>query len=599
MPESLRDNLRAALLIIRLTFKADRWRAAWLVIRSPMGMCTVLGNAYGIKNLTNAVLGHDWRGVVAAVILLVAVQLIGSMFGVASLSTRAMVIEKTSLLIDCQLMEAALAVPGLEHYETPKHRDQLELLRLRRGELGEVVDGISHNLGILALAVGSLTLLAQISPWLLLVMLAGIPALWVAPRAERMRIKAQEASAEKVRLSRNLFELATGAAAGKEIRLFGLSDTLQSRHKQMWDDADRMQNRAAWKGFALTACGWQLFVIGYITAIGYVVLLATEGRATPGQVLEAVQLAAGINRLVLGIVFLAGWLYGQIKIAGRVIWLMDYATRSRRRSAEPASVPSKLRQGITIEHVTFCYPDTEVEVIHDLSLHIPAGSTVAIVGENGAGKTTLVKLLGRFYEPTSGSILVDGIDQRRFDTQQWRERWAAGFQDFARLELLAGEIVGVGDLARIDEEEAVRTALTRAAATDVITKLPDGLTTRVGRTYDDGVELSGGQWQKLALGRAMMRQAPLVLVLDEPTASLDATTEHELFTRYAARAEQAAAENGAITVLVSHRFSTVAMADLVIVIESGQLLEYGSHDELMARHGLYAELYEMQARAYR
>src|SRR5262249_25541030 len=159
--------------------------------------------------------------------------------------------------------------------------------------------------------------------------------------------------AEKVRLSKHLFELATGAAAGKEIRLFGLSDTLQARHQQMWDEADRIQNRAAWKGFALTASGWQLFVVGYIAAIGYPLYLATLGRATPGQVLEAVQLAAGVNRLVLGIVFLAGWLYGQIKIAGRVVWLMDYASRSRRRSAEAASVPSRLQQGITLEHVSF------------------------------------------------------------------------------------------------------------------------------------------------------------------------------------------------------------------------------------------------------
>jgi ABC-type multidrug transport system fused ATPase/permease subunit len=562
-------------------------------------MCTVLGTAYGVKNLTNAALAASWPGVVEASALLVAVQLVGSLFGVASLSMRAMVIEKTSLLIDCRLMEAALGVPGLAHYETPKHRDQLELLRLRRGELGEVVDGVSHNLGIVMLTVGSVTLLAQISPYLLLLPLVGLPSLWAAPRAERIRVQAQEKSVETVRSSRHIFELATGAAAGKEIRLFGLGNTLLDRHRRLWDEADRTQNRAAWKALLLTGGSWQLFSVAYVAAVGYVVLLAVAGRANPGQVLMAAQLAAGVNRFVIGIVFMAGWLYGQIKIAGRVVWLMDYAKRSRRPHHDPASVPDRLRQGITFEHVTFRYPETDIDVIHDLSLHIPAGTTVALVGENGAGKSTLVKLLGGFYQPTAGRILVEGIDQRRFDPAEWRRYWAAGFQDFARFELLAGETVGVGDLVRIEEEAAIGSALARAAATDVMESLAEGTRTPLGRTYDDGVELSGGQWQKLALGRAMMRTAPLVLVLDEPTASLDATTEHELFTRYAARAGQAAAETGAITVLVSHRFSTVRMADLVVVIDSGRLLESGSHEELMARPGLYAELYEMQARAYR
>jgi ABC-type multidrug transport system fused ATPase/permease subunit len=594
-----RDGLRAARLIIALTFKADPWRAFWLIIRSPISMCTSLGTAYGLKNLTNAALALSWPRVVEAAVLLVAVQLAGSVFGSASLPTRAMVIEKTSLLIDCRLMEAALAVPGLEHHETPKHRDQLELLRLRRGELGEVVDGVSHNLGILLLAVGSVGLLAQISPWLLLLPLAGLPPLWLTPRAERVRVRAQEKSAETLRSSRHIFELATRAAAGKEIRLFGLGDTLRGRHRTLWDDANRAQNRAAWLAFLLTGLGYQFFALAYVIAIGYVVYLAVHGQASPGQVLMAVQLASGFNRLVLGIVYLAGWLYGQIRIAGWVVWLMDYAKVSAKPASDPASVPAKLRKGITFEDVTFRYPDTEADVIRNLSVHIPAGSTVAIVGENGAGKSTLVKLLGRFYEPTCGRILVDGIDQRRFDPAEWRSRWAAGFQDFARFELLAGETVGVGDLPQIGEEAAICAALARAAATDVMDSLPEGTSTRLGRTFDDGVELSGGQWQKLALGRAMMRTTPLVLALDEPTASLDAMTEHELFTRYAARADQAAAESGAITVLVSHRFSTVRMADLVIVIDSGRLVECGSHEELIAHRGLYFELYEMQARAYR
>ena len=595
----MRKALRAVGLIVALTFKADPVRAAWLVIRSPINMCSMLGTAYGLKLLTDAVVAGNDGAVLRAAALLVAVLLLGTLASVGSLSARAMVIEKSSLLIDRRLMESALQVPGLEHHETPWHRDQIELLKLRRGELGEVVDAVGHNLGILLLTAGSVFLLAQIDPLLVLLPLAAIPSVWASPRAERMRVIAQEQTVDGLRSARHLFELATSAGAGKEVRLFGLGPTLLTRHSALWDRADRVQNTAAWRGGMLAAGGWLVFSAAYVAAIGLVVLRVADGKGTPGDVLMAVQLAAGINRTVQGIVFMAGWLRGQIRTAGRALWLMDYASARRQATAGAVTVPDRLRSGITLEQVTFCYPDTRTDVISGLSLRIAAGTTVAVVGENGAGKSTLVKLLARFYDPAGGRILVDGVDLRRFDPADWRAHWAAGFQDFARFELLARETVGVGDLSRIGEEAAIGAALDRAAAADVVGSLPAGGSTPLGRTFDDGVELSGGQWQKLALGRAMMRPEPLVLVLDEPTASLDAMTEHELFARYAAGASRVAAETGAITILVSHRFSTVRMADLIVVMDAGRLREAGCHEELMAQGGLYAELYELQARAYR
>jgi ATP-binding cassette subfamily B protein len=238
-------------------------------------------------------------------------------------------------------------------------------------------------------------------------------------------------------------------------------------------------------------------------------------------------------------------------------------------------------------------------VLGGVNLDLPAGSTVAIVGENGAGKTTLVKLLCRFYEPDDGQMLLDGVDIRRFDITEWRERIASGFQDFARFELVARQTVGVGDLPRLDSEPAVEGALERAHASDVIDRLEEGLSTQLGKSYAEGTELSGGQWQKLALGRAMMREQPLLLVLDEPTSALDAQAEHELFERYADNARRVGAATGAITLFVSHRFSTVRMADLIVVVADGKVLESGSHAQLMRRKGLYAELYELQAKAYR
>jgi ATP-binding cassette subfamily B protein len=239
-------------------------------------------------------------------------------------------------------------------------------------------------------------------------------------------------------------------------------------------------------------------------------------------------------------------------------------------------------------------------VLDDVSVTLPAGAVVAIVGENGAGKTTLVKLLAKLYEPSSGSIFIDEIPLARVSAAEWRVRLAGAFQDFFRFEFHAAHTVGLGDVPRMDDEVAVRTAIDRAGAADVVTALESGLHTQLGLTWPQGVELSFGQWQKLALARGFMRDQPLLLVLDEPTAALDAETEHALFERYAAAARgEKLAELGRVTILVSHRFSTVRMADLILVLDGSRLVEVGTHEELMSQHGSYSELYSIQAAAYR
>jgi len=224
---------------------------------------------------------------------------------------------------------------------------------------------------------------------------------------------------------------------------------------------------------------------------------------------------------------------------------------------------------------------------------------VAIVGENGAGKSTLVKLLCKLYGPTSGRILVDGVELARMPADEWRQRLAGAFQDFFRFELPARQTVGLGDVPRVDDEPAVRVAVERAGASDVVERLAAGLDTQLGPTWPEGVEISFGQWQKLALGRGFMRDEPLLLVLDEPTAALDAETEHALFERYAAALRTGGAGNGRISILVSHRFSTVRMADRIVVLDGARVVEAGSHEELMAAGGTYSELYRIQAAAYR
>jgi ATP-binding cassette subfamily B protein len=305
------------------------------------------------------------------------------------------------------------------------------------------------------------------------------------------------------------------------------------------------------------------------------------------------RLSAYIGATVGEIGFLRGvWMDGSRRLA----WLEDYAA-SFNATADLA-VPGGVRTGIRLDHVSFSYPGTSRVVLDDVSLTLPAGAVVAIVGENGAGKTTLVKLLAKMYEPSSGSILIDDTPLARMPAGVWRGCLAGAFQDFFRFEFRARHSVGLGDVPRMDDEAAVLTAIDRAGAGDVLARLPSGLETQLGPTWPDGVDLSFGQWQKLALARGFMREQPLLLVLDEPTAALDAETEHALFERYA-EAARGETGDGRITILVSHRFSTVRMASLIVVLDGAKLVESGSHDELMAKGGQYSQLYGIQAAAYR
>jgi ATP-binding cassette subfamily B protein len=341
-----------------------------------------------------------------------------------------------------------------------------------------------------------------------------------------------------------------------------------------------------------------VFGAGYV---GAVVFVASGLEAPPEAVLLV--LAAGsrltyyVSHTMTEIGFLRGiWMDGSQRLA----WLEDYAA-SLAAAADRRS-PDRIEHGIRLDHVSFAYPGTSRLALDDVSLELPAGSVVALVGENGAGKTTLVKLLARMYEPTSGAIYVDDTPLARVPADEWRARLAGAFQDFFRFEFNARQTVGVGDLPRLDDTPAVTAAVGRAGADDVIARLTGGLETQLGPTWPGGVEMSFGQWQKLALARGFMRDEPLLLVLDEPTAALDAETEHALFERYAAAAHGGGPVDegrGRVTLLVSHRFSTVRMADLIVVLDGSKVVEVGTHEELMAKGGQYAELYRIQAAAYR
>jgi ATP-binding cassette, subfamily B, bacterial len=519
----------------------------------------------------------------------------------ASLNVRMRLRENTQLYLDSHIMGLTAGIPGMEHHERPEYLDQVELIRNERGYLANPFNPISWTIASIVQNVSTLGLLAGVHPVIALLPAFGIASAWVAGHTEHWMVALVESQAEPNRVLRHHYELTTLPLAGKEVRIFGLTDELLRRRRTLFDELEADRRALGVKRIALSTVAWLVFAAGYVGAIAWAAAAAARGDATVGDVVLVLTIGNQVDQQLAELGTNVAWFVRTHRAVRRLRWFSDYADASHAAltPAVPAPVPDRLTDGIRIEGLAFAYPGTDVPVLRDVDLRIPAGTTVAIVGENGAGKTTLVKLLFRLYEPTEGRILIDGTDLRDLPLDEWRARASAGFQDFGLFQLYARETVGIGDTSVDPLDEPVLAALERAAAPEVVDALPTGFDTQLGREFDGGVELSIGQWQKLALGRAMMRPAPLLLVLDEPTASLDAPTEHRLFERFHGAAREMAQRTGAITILVSHRFSTVRMADLILVVSGGRIVETGPHDELVAAGGLYAELYGLQARAYR
>ncbi|XVS61174.1 ABC transporter ATP-binding protein [Actinosynnema sp. CA-299493] len=505
--------------------------------------------------------------------------------------------ELAELDFDERVIEVSNGSAGIEHHERAEDADTWTVLRQEGRQFRTGLEALLNGVGLVLAVVLTAVLLAVQNPWLLLLPVAAAPPLLAGRVAERVLDRARTATAEATRTALNLFHLATSARLAGELRVSGVGDELRARHDRLWARATRGLWRAHLTATWVRAAGQVVFALAYIGGVLLVVRDAIAGRRGVGDVVLVIVLAAQVNQQVATAVTL---LQDLQRMAGAYRRLTEVAASVTGPGAAPAhhSPPPRLHDGIDLAGVAFTYPGTDVPVLREVDLHLPAGATVAIVGENGAGKSTLVKLLCGFYRPSAGRILVDGVDLHGMALDEWRARIAAGFQDFVRYEFPAQHVVGLGDLPRLSSEPAVRAALARANATGVLDDLPDGLRTRLGKSYADGAELSGGQWQKLALGRAMMREAPLLLVLDEPTSALDPEAEHVLFQRYADHAERVAGRTGGITVFVSHRFSTVRTADLIIVVGDGRVVETGDHATLTARGGLYAELFALQAKAY-
>lgn len=501
--------------------------------------------------------------------------------------------DRLAIALETRVAELQASIGTIEHHERPEYLNRLAVLRQQVFVLDHLYTSVVTTLTWGFQLALVLALLASVDPLLLLLAFFAVPVVVagaIRPATER---RVEEQAAPHRRLAQHLFSITTTPAAGKDIRLAGTGSRLADARTAAWRRWYGPIGRSRALSAGWNAAGWACYALGYSLALGYVVLILQAPPAAVVLVLAAgIQLSDYVSAAVGEVGFIRGvFLDGSRRLA----WLEDYARAVSAPGTLPA--PERLTRGITLRDVTFRYPESSRPVLNQVDLHLPAGCVVAIVGDNGAGKSTLVKLLAKFYPTTSGRIYVDDVPLDEIATDQWRQRIAGAFQDFAQFEFQARTSVGLGDLPAADDDAAVQAAVGRGHADDVLAHLPNHLDTQLGTRWPDGVDVSYGQWQKLALARGFMRRGPALVVLDEPTAALDAETEHALFEAFTAAA-RADGSDERITILVSHRFSTVRMADLIVVLDGNRVAEIGDHHSLMRRDGIYANLYRLQQRSY-
>ncbi len=499
--------------------------------------------------------------------------------------------ERVTNLSSVRLMEHA-ATLDLEDFEDAEFQDRLERARRQTSGrltlMGQLFSQAQDMVTVASFGAG----LVVYAPWLIVLLLVALlPAFLGEAHFNAQTYTLDFGRTPERRELDYVRQTAASVETAKEVKIFGLNGFLIDQYKRLaaaFYDANRALavRRAAWGG-VFTTVG----TIGYYAAYAYIAWRTLEGEFSIG---DLTFLSGSFLRLRT---LLEGLLTGFSSTAGQALYLNDlfsfFETRPEILSpADPIPFPHPIRDGFVFEDVGFIYPGAERWAVRHLSFTLRAGEVVALVGENGAGKTTLVKLLTRLYDPDEGRILLDGRDLRDYSLEELRGSMGVIFQDFVRYNFTAGENIAVGRIEARGDSERIARAAGRSQADQVIERLPGGYGQRIGKRFKNGVELSGGEWQKVAIARAYMREAE-VLILDEPTAALDARAEFEVFQRFKELSQ------GKTAVLISHRFSSVRMADRIFVLADGKVAAAGTHEELVAQPGLYAELFELQAAGYR
>jgi ATP-binding cassette subfamily B protein len=590
---SLKASFRHTRATVALVWRSSPRVTVLLGVLTLAGAGVPLAVAWVGKAIVDAAVAHQreltlrWVAVelglvVAQAAVLRALNLVRGLLGA-----------RLGLDINVRILEKALSLE-LRHFEDPDFYDRLTRARREASvrPISVVTESFQLVQNVLTL-VGYAGLLMSFSPWAVLgLLLAALPATFAEMRFSQQAFRLRNwRSPDSRRLLYLEYVLANDDHA-KEVKLFGLGPMLLDRYRTLGEtfyreDRQLSLRRAAWS--------YGLSLVGTLTFYGcyaVVAVAAATGALSLGlMTLYVVAFRQG-QQAFQSILTAVGGMYEDNLYMSN---LFEYlAIPTGRPAAAPALAAPAMgtEQGIRFEDVGFRYPDAEGWALRHVSLYIPRGQSLALVGQNGAGKTTFIKLLTRLYAPTEGRILLDGVDLQAWDEDVLRRRLGVIFQDFNQYQFRFRENVGVGSVEHLEDRARVGRAVEEGGATELLSSLPEGLETPLGRWFKDGTELSGGQWQKVALARAFMREEADILVLDEPTAALDAEAEHVIFQRFRELAR------GRTTLLISHRFSTVRMADRIVVIEHGQLVEQGTHAELMALGGRYAHLFTLQAKGY-
>ncbi len=493
--------------------------------------------------------------------------------------------------VNVMILDKALTL-DLTHFEDSEFYDKLT--RARREASSRPLSLVIRSFGLFQNAISLVSfggLLVKFSPWAVVLLgLAGLPSFLAEARFSGEAFRLGRWRAPESRMQMYLESVLAREDHAKEVKLFQLGPRLLGRYRDIFtrlysEDRDLAVRRDAW-GLLLGLIGTATLYGGY----AWIAIRTVAGAITLGQMTMYLMLFRQGQAAVGAALSAVGGMYEDNLYLSNLFEFLEQPVPPTRGGKTRGSLAG---DGIRFDAVEFTYPDATVPALRDIDLHVRPGQSLALVGQNGSGKTTLIKLLTRLYVPTRGRILLDGLDLQDWDETTLRRRIGVIFQDFARYQLLVGENIGAGDEVAFEDEGRWRRAAAQGLAADFIDQLPSGYATQLGKWFKDGRELSGGQWQKIALARAFMRQDADILVLDEPTAAIDAGAEAEVFAHFRELTKTR------IAIVISHRFSTVRMADQILVLDDGRIVERGSHETLMALSGRYASLFNVQARGYR